>query len=486
MKKLFVIFSVLILVLAAVGTANSDDRKDRHLQNKTPPSFSRPHETPRSTAAPSETRTPRSPGLFNNTPHNNGMIAPNLPRSHDMSGSKTPFKTRTPRLYNDAPRDFGSVATPRSSIPSNPTIRQYRRPKNDSSDPNTKGSLRDGLLPPSVRKSNRPTTESSGRLDRQNNTVPDLSRRTRTDQRNSILYPNLPKNTDKSRLPTGERRNHGTSDLNTRTPRTLDRPTMRTKSSAEIRHDVNGWNHTNTNNFHGAKIPERAEKFNRSGSLRERYNHVVSAIGSVPHNRFYFTPRSSRYRHHASIFDCYYPYYIVIRPSDGCFFSVFFNWGWCPTWVESTRVVILEDTIYYPTDPYQRLDVIGANQAIHDLRDAWLESDISLIDKHLSSEKVSIYFDGKYSYSVESNDYYAMLSDQFTMIETSSLTFNPVVWMSPQEIYISGSQVYKDPDDNEATLYVSFRLGKIGGIWNIVSFGSSKDPIGNPYTDFRE
>jgi hypothetical protein len=182
----------------------------------------------------------------------------------------------------------------------------------------------------------------------------------------------------------------------------------------------------------------------------------------------------------------YYPYYLTTRPVV-YYSSIYSYWGWFPVWIEPTRIVVVNDDYIYSPDPEEKLDYEGVAQAKIDLRDALTSSKMDLFDRHLStSEQVRICFDGQYSYSASAEDFYAMTSDMISSIGTTSLIFDQAVWMSPREIYTSATQIFKDPDGEEQTLFLSYRLRKLDGEWQVVEFGSSKNPVPCPYTDFRE
>jgi hypothetical protein len=66
-----------------------------------------------------------------------------------------------------------------------------------------------------------------------------------------------------------------------------------------------------------------------------------------------------------------------------------------------------------------------------------------------------------------------------------ALTFNDPIWLSNHEFFVTGRHQFYDPDGDRQTVYVSYRLRKLGGDWYIVSVGSSLEPIRHHYNDFR-
>jgi len=63
--------------------------------------------------------------------------------------------------------------------------------------------------------------------------------------------------------------------------------------------------------------------------------------------------------------------------------------------------------------------------------------------------------------------------------------FGDPVWVSSNEVFYAGQQVFNDPDGAEHTVYVSYRLRKLGSDWYVVGVGSGTKPIESAYKDFR-
>jgi hypothetical protein len=237
--------------------------------------------------------------------------------------------------------------------------------------------------------------------------------------------------------------------------------------------------------------------------------HIENHFGP-PRNTFVFLPRTTfdegffsrddgflgfqHFGHHnfvaVSFFYPFYfsdPYWHAFR-YPGFYPSVYSMYGWAPGWVYPDRVYYQpEEYVYAPTyRPGAQLDIGGEERAVNDIRHAWIENDPVLLSTHLTDQiDVRIYFSGEYSYSNAMNDYYAMTADAMSTNRTTAMDFQDPIWVSSREVFYTGRQIFQDPDGQEHTLYISYRLRKLGPEWYIVAFGSSPDPIESHYTDFR-
>ncbi|NIM06006.1 MAG: hypothetical protein GTO55_06950 [Armatimonadetes bacterium] len=235
-----------------------------------------------------------------------------------------------------------------------------------------------------------------------------------------------------------------------------------------------------------------------------RYDDGRSSAGvhyGVPHHRH------QHYRHRRPVsLVFYYPYYFDDPYYTGFWYagyypSVYYYYGWLPRWCNPPGTVI------YRSDPYPfyysrysgygwpsyyyysgapRLDRDGVDRALVDIRYAWLEGDIDRLAYYIrQDEKISVYFDNDYSYSLSADDYYTMTLDAMSTVKTLDMVFSEPTWINSLEIFVTGRHIFRDPDDEHQTVYVSYRLHRYGGKWYIIGIGSSPNPIRNIYKDFR-
>jgi hypothetical protein len=194
--------------------------------------------------------------------------------------------------------------------------------------------------------------------------------------------------------------------------------------------------------------------------------------------------------------------------------SVFSLWGWSPGWMYPNygyyQPSYYQQPVYtypsYPTTNYYdyrsyttegevavapeaaapALDQDGAAQAIEEIRQAWLTGKMDTLAAHLSDQvDIQVFFDGKYRYTTPAKNYAAMALDNLSTTRTDSLVFDTPIWVSATEVYVTGKQVFTDPDKVRQTIYLSYRLQQVGSNWYIDGFGSSRQPIKSDYRDFR-
>jgi hypothetical protein len=178
----------------------------------------------------------------------------------------------------------------------------------------------------------------------------------------------------------------------------------------------------------------------------------------------------------------------------GYYPSIYYYFGWVPRWCLPPSIVL------YQADPYPiyvgppvyyymaslPLDEQGVSRAMADIRRAWLDSDIDRLAYYLRDDgKISVYFDGSYSYSVSRDDYYTMTLDAMSTVKTVEMDFDDPIWLGRNEVFFTGRQILYNPDNEREIAYVSYRLHSYGGHWSIIAVGSSPNPITHKYHDFR-
>ena len=203
--------------------------------------------------------------------------------------------------------------------------------------------------------------------------------------------------------------------------------------------------------------------------------------------------------HHPAVtISFYYPYYWsdpywVAFYYPGYYPGVYHYWGWVPGWVYPTRVYYVPvEYVYVPVTPYRyyptayTVDQGGSQRAIDEIRRAWFNSEITPLATHLTDRlDIRVYFDGEYEYTTSTEDYYAMTVDTMATTQTVAMDFNNPIWISSHEVFYTGRHVFYDPGGDRQTVYVSYRLRRLGTEWYVVAVGSSREPIRHQYRDFR-
>ncbi len=151
----------------------------------------------------------------------------------------------------------------------------------------------------------------------------------------------------------------------------------------------------------------------------------------------------------------------------------------------------------YPADSFQA--------AFADIAHAWTDGSIDLIRKHLrdNDTRVSVFLDGKYSYSIASSDFSQITRDALDRLHTVSFDFTRLRKLKNGDVTAFGSHVYRaseagegadssgtvpfdqagtgstDTDSSGAskTLYISYTLRRYGTEWDIVATDSANHDL---------
>ena len=151
----------------------------------------------------------------------------------------------------------------------------------------------------------------------------------------------------------------------------------------------------------------------------------------------------------------------------------------------------------YPADSFQA--------AFADIAQAWTDGDIDLIRKHLRNNetRVSVFLNGKYSYSIASSDFSQITRDALDKLHTESFNFTRLRKLKNGDVTAFGSHVYRASDagngadssgtvpfdqadagstDSDSlgtakTIYVSYTLRRYGTEWDIVATDSASHDL---------
>jgi hypothetical protein len=135
---------------------------------------------------------------------------------------------------------------------------------------------------------------------------------------------------------------------------------------------------------------------------------------------------------------------------------------------------------YYPYDGYYFSSSIrkSLRSALDDIERAWDESDSDLLLRYAASgRKIDVFSKGKYSYSIDKEDYRDMTRDAMETFDTADFDFTNVKLRAPDEAIAYGEHTYYMDDDETRTVYVSYTLQRILGRWYITEVGSSPSPL---------
>ncbi|MGC8862766.1 MAG: hypothetical protein ACP5R5_08320 [Armatimonadota bacterium] len=165
-----------------------------------------------------------------------------------------------------------------------------------------------------------------------------------------------------------------------------------------------------------------------------------------------------------------------------CRKSVYFYYGCLPC-IEIMRVYIGPYvTVSYGAKPVVVREVYylvrsaasDLDRALSDIRNAWLNGRSDLIARHVrGGRRVAVFLDGRYDYSVKTDDYVEMTTDALSEIQTVSFTWQTVKQRVDGAYTAFGRHIYRDSDGTTKSIYVSYTLRRIGDEYFIEEVGSS-------------
>ncbi|MCE5322508.1 hypothetical protein LLG46_04230 [bacterium] len=172
-----------------------------------------------------------------------------------------------------------------------------------------------------------------------------------------------------------------------------------------------------------------------------------------------------------------------IRSTPSCRKSVYFYFGYLP-YVSTARVYV-DPYIYVE---YRSAPVIISNgyylyrqhttqldDALADIRSAWLDGRVDLIKRHISSSmRIAVLLDGKYDYSVDSDDYADMTNDAIDQMNTVGFVWESVRQRTDGNYTASAKHTYIDDSGQQKSVYVSYTLDRY---YDIVEVGSSETSL---------
>jgi hypothetical protein len=127
-------------------------------------------------------------------------------------------------------------------------------------------------------------------------------------------------------------------------------------------------------------------------------------------------------------------------------------------------------------DPNLDQNQPGLNNALDELTETFqggnIDGVVSLINPNLN---VAVFMHNQYRYSLHADDYIDMTRDMLQSIQTVQFSLDYLHQRSPTVFCASGRHVYQDQNGNQRTVYVSFVLQDIGGLWTLTQVGTTPD-----------
>jgi hypothetical protein len=205
----------------------------------------------------------------------------------------------------------------------------------------------------------------------------------------------------------------------------------------------------------------------------------------------------------------YYPYYRPAFVSGVTCYSPFVYYGnWLPSFITLGNVYYAPPPAVYVPYPvytetgqwrgYRRDDTddyylnrerdedasrIRRNDreldaAINDISDAWRYRDIQMLARHTAPDApIAVYLRGKYQYSLSSVDYLDMTRDAFRVSQTVRFRLDRIQRKDRGVYLVSGRHTYRDKDDQERNVYVSYVLERSDEGYLITQVGTAPERI---------
>ncbi|HOC30778.1 MAG: hypothetical protein GYA63_03300 [Armatimonadetes bacterium] len=177
----------------------------------------------------------------------------------------------------------------------------------------------------------------------------------------------------------------------------------------------------------------------------------------------------------------YYPYYYVGPWSRGVYYSPYWCYdGWFPIYIWAERIIFIERRIYLRDlivddgyDLYGSYHSVSLQNAMDDIRDAWMDGQGGLLLRHVSGGlPVRIYRNGKYNYSLEPEDFRDMTKDALTRVETVGFEWTRIDRQASDEYYLEAKHTFYDPDGERRTIRLTYTLERASGNWWITETGT--------------
>lgn len=165
-----------------------------------------------------------------------------------------------------------------------------------------------------------------------------------------------------------------------------------------------------------------------------------------------------------------------------CHRSLYYHYGLFP-YIQITRIVVSSYprvvyvdrpiyTIY--GDRYETSRYPGLDDALADIRSAWISGRLDLLDDHVHDTlDIAILLDGRYDYSVTPNDYLAMTYDALGEMDTVSFVWDKVQQRRDGTITGFATHTYRSGYSTKR-VYATYTMQRISGRYYIVEVGSTQ------------
>lgn len=162
--------------------------------------------------------------------------------------------------------------------------------------------------------------------------------------------------------------------------------------------------------------------------------------------------------------------------------SIYYHYGLFP-YIQITRIIVDSyPTVVYVGQPiytvygarYDNDRYPGLDEALANIRSSWVSGRLDLLDRHvLDYGTVAIMLDGRYDYSITTDDYVEMTEDAMGEMDTVSFIWDKVQQRHNGDVTAFATHTYRS-GGYVRKVYVSYTLQRIGGRYFISEVGSTQ------------
>lgn len=258
--------------------------------------------------------------------------------------------------------------------------------------------------------------------------------------------------------------NKGSKFRGFKEPKNFDRQ----RSKGNLHSTVKNWNSQEKWHFDRKRAPRNVTYIDRSRNkvIVNNYTKIVNHYGRPRNHYVIWDDWRGGWGYNNYYYDGYWPYY----GQHGSYRNPFWRCGG-PGYILDDRVYVEPIVVFYhrETLPYEWRPYSGASEAVRDIRNAWLESDMDLMSDYISDNDVRVFSNHKYQYTLASDDFYAMTLDAMSSSDTIVMDFDRPDWCGRSEFTVKGRHEFKNQFGDWRTEYLTYRLHRYSGNWYIIS-----------------
>ncbi len=184
----------------------------------------------------------------------------------------------------------------------------------------------------------------------------------------------------------------------------------------------------------------------------------------------------------------YYPFYSNAYTYGDTSWSPYYYYGCAPRYISNTGIYVAQPTsgflalksVNSAANNYYLVKSVALAmnpmqaQAARDIEDCWLTDNLAPLAAHTNrNDRIAVYLDGKYRYSIAPGDYLDLTHDAQRTLKTLSYHLDMVATPARGVIVLQGEHIYVDHKNVKHTVIVSYALRQQGRNYIISEVGVS-------------